>query len=126
MELHVNPAGELPIYRQIAHQITAAIADGRLAPGDRLPSHRELATRLVVAPLTVKKAYDALENEGLIDMQRGRGTFVTERPPEADNAEARARLEELARRLLSQAAVAGVELDELVTLLASLRKETGR
>jgi GntR family transcriptional regulator len=123
MDLYVNPAGELPIYRQIAHQITAAIADERLKPGDRLPSHRDLAAQLIVAPLTVKKAYDSLESDGLIETQRGRGTFVSERPPAADPRESRERLREIARHLLSQAAVAGVSMDELVKLLAEMKRK---
>jgi len=122
MELYVNPAGELPIYRQIAHQITAAIAGERLKPGERLPSHRDLATRLVIAPLTVKKAYDALERDGLIETQRGRGTFVSKRPTAVDSREARERLRDIARRLLSQAAVAGVSMKELVALLDEMKK----
>ena len=63
----INAADELPIYRQIMRQMTEAIAGGRLKPGDRLPSHRELSEQLVIAPLTVKKAYDELEALGYID-----------------------------------------------------------
>ncbi len=53
-----------------------AIAGGKLKSDNRLASHRELAERLVIAPLTVKKAYDELEAIGFIETQRGRGTFV--------------------------------------------------
>ena len=66
MQLTVNPADELPLYRQIMRQITEAIVLARLKPGDRLASHRELAEQLVIAPLTVKKAYDELEAQGFI------------------------------------------------------------
>ena len=86
MQFHVNPSGELPIYRQIMRQITDAIAGGRVAAGDQLPSHRDLAAQLVIAPLTVKKAYDELEREGLITTQRGRGTYVSESLPVVDAA----------------------------------------
>ena len=58
MQLIVNPADGLPIYRQIMRQITEAIAGGRLKAGDQLASHRDLSEQLVIAPLTVKKAYD--------------------------------------------------------------------
>jgi DNA-binding transcriptional regulator YhcF (GntR family) len=57
-------------------QIEDAIASGRLAAGAQLPSHRELSEQLVIAPLTVKKAYDELEQLGYLEQQRGRGTFV--------------------------------------------------
>jgi len=122
MQLYVNPADELPIYRQIVRQVTDAIAGGRLRAGDKLPSHRDLALRLVIAPLTVKKAYDELEAEGLIDSLRGRGTFVSERAEAGDPRERRERLRDAAQRLLSQAVATGVPLSEVVDLLREIEK----
>ena len=122
MQLFVNPSDELPIYRQIMRQITDAIAGGRLAPGAQLPSHRDLAAQLVIAPLTVKKAYDELELAGLIVTQRGKGTFVRDRVPPVDPAERRERLRDAAQRLLSQAALSGVPFADVLDLLAEVRK----
>lgn len=122
MQLHINPSDELPIYRQIMHQITDGIAGGRLAPGDQLPSHRDLAAQLVIAPLTVKKAYDELELQGLITTVRGRGTFVSERRPALDSDQRRERLRDAAQRLLSQAALIGVPFAEVMDLLEEIRK----
>ena len=113
----VNPAGELPIYRQIMRQITEAIAGGRLKPGDKLASHRELSEQLVVAPLTVKKAYDELEALGYLATQRGRGTFVSERLPKPDRAQQREQLQEAARNLLSQAYLAGLDYADVLKVL---------
>ena len=73
MQLVVNPSAELPIYRQIMRQITEAIAGGRLKAGQKLASHRELSEQIVVAPLTVKKAYDELEALGFIETSEGAG-----------------------------------------------------
>src|ERR1035438_2109764 len=81
MQLIINPADELPIYRQIMRQVTDAIAGARLKSGDKLLSHRELSEQLVIAPLTVKKAYDELESLGFIETVRGRGTFVAAKLP---------------------------------------------
>ena len=67
MQLQINPADEVPIYRQIVHQVRAAVAGGYLKAGDKLPSHRELGEELVVAPLTVKKAYEVLERDGVVE-----------------------------------------------------------
>ena len=103
--------------------MTDAIAGGRVKPGERLPSHRELAAQLVIAPLTVKKAYDELEHAGLIDTQRGRGTFVSERLPRTTRRQSRERLRETARRLLSQAALSGVPLQDVLHLLDEIHKE---
>jgi GntR family transcriptional regulator len=122
MQLHINPGDGLPIYRQIMRQITDAIAGGRITPGEQLPSHRDLAERLVIAPLTVKKAYDELEQQGLIVTQRGRGTFVCERPPAVEPAQRRERLREAAQRLLSQAALSRVPFEEVVSLLEEIQK----
>jgi len=122
MQFFISAGDDLPLYRQIIRQVTDAIAGARLEAGDRLPSHRELATQLVIAPLTVKKAYDELEQTGLIETQRGRGTFVRERLEQPDAAEKRERLRESAQRLLSQAALSGVPFKEVVDLLRELQK----
>jgi GntR family transcriptional regulator len=126
MQLFVNPAGELSIYRQIMRQIVEAIAAGRLKPGDKLPSHRDLAERLVVAPLTVKKAYDELEAEGFIETQRGRGTFVGNSIPEPDAAASQDQLRAAARNLLSQAYLAGLGMSEAVEALKRAEREMKR
>jgi GntR family transcriptional regulator len=122
MQFHVNPGDELPIYRQVVRQVVDAIVGGRLKAGDKLPSHRDLAARLVIAPLTVKKAYDELEREQLIVTQRGRGTFVADRLPVVDAAESRKRLREAAQRLLSQAALGGVPYSDVLALLEDVRE----
>jgi GntR family transcriptional regulator len=123
MRLIVNPSGELPIYRQIMREITEAIAGGRLKPGDRLASHRELAEQLVIAPLTVKKAYDELETLGFIETQRGRGTFVCARPPQLNPADQREQIKAAARRLLSQAYLAGLNFNDAVKVLKEADRE---
>ncbi len=122
MQIYIHPGDELPIYRQIVRQVTDAIAGGRLTPGQRLPSHRELALQLVIAPLTVKKAYDELEREQLIETQRGRGTFVRESLPAIDPVLKCERLRDAAQRLLSQAALSGVPHQDVLELLEELRK----
>ena len=73
----IDAGDGLPIFRQIVEQVKAAIASGALADGDRLPSHRDLARDLVVAPLTISRAYDELEREGFLVRERGKGAFVS-------------------------------------------------
>ena len=123
MQFQINPGDELPIYRQIMHQITDAIVGGRMKPGDKLASHRDLAAQLVIAPLTVKKAYDELEKEGLLHTQRGRGTFISETPPVVDSAETRRRLRDAAQRLLTQARRSGASYDDVVELIDEIWKD---
>jgi GntR family transcriptional regulator len=120
--IYINPADEVPIYRQIYRQITDAIAGGHLKAGARLPSHRELAEQLVIAPLTVKKAYDELEADKLIETQRGRGTFICARVHAPNSDARRERLRDTAQRLLSQAALSGVPFSDVIELLREIRK----
>ena len=123
MQFFINPADELPIYRQIMRQITEAIAGNRLKPGERLPSHRDLAEQLVVAPLTVKKAYDELEALRFIETQRGRGTFVRAELPERNLDGERSQLVADARRLLSNAYLRGLQYDDVLDILAQAERE---
>jgi GntR family transcriptional regulator len=123
VQFNVNSSADLPLYRQLMRQITDAIAGGRLVPGEKLKSHRELSEELVIAPLTVKKAYDELEALGFIETQRGRGTFVCEKLPRPNRADQRDRLAETARSLLSQAYLAGLDLPDVVELLRRTHTE---
>jgi GntR family transcriptional regulator len=110
MFLRIDPASGVPIYRQIMDGVRYSVASGTIAPGDRLPSVRELATTLGVNPTTIQKAYGELEHLAVIETRRGQGTFVADRPPEvADGERERRFLSEL-----SDALVRGAEegLDE--------------
>ena len=109
----------MPIYRQIVRQIQEAIAGNRLGIGQRLPSHRELAKQLVIAPLTVKRAYDELERAGLIRSFRGRGTFVEAQPEERDEAERLEGLRPQVRQLVHEAYLSGVGIEALTGLLSA-------
>ena len=77
MNLIINNSSMQPIYEQIISQIKAKIMHGELKEEVMLPSVRSLAKELKVSALTVKKSYDALEQEGFIVTVHGRGSFVT-------------------------------------------------
>src|SRR5262252_1459630 len=66
------------LYQQIVDGIKREISSGRLAPGSALPSFRTLAEDLLVSLITVKRAYEELEREGIIYRRQGLGTFVAE------------------------------------------------
>ncbi len=120
VSLAVQPGTEVPIYRQIVRQVVEAIAVGSLSQGERMPSHRELAILLAVAPLTVKKAYDEMEARGLLASRQGAGTFVIGTPDDAPSSQARrAPLRESARALAAEAALHGLSLDELLQLVSA-------
>ena len=80
MTVHVRllPNSDLPLFAQIVRQFRQAMAEGRLRPGDQLPTVRDLAVELLVNPNTVAKAYQELEKAGSIVARRGAGTFVAD------------------------------------------------
>lgn len=67
-----------PVYLKLRDQIAAAIIEGRYAEGDMLPSVRALAAEQGANPLTVAKAYQQFQNDGLVEVQRGVGMYVVE------------------------------------------------
>ena len=77
MKLIINNSSMQPIYEQIMSQIKAKIMCGELKEEEMLPSVRTFARELKVSALTVKKAYDALEEEGFVITIHGKGSFVT-------------------------------------------------
>ena len=76
VKLIINNSSMQPIYEQIVSQIKKSIMQGELQEGAVLPSVRTLAKELKVSALTVKKAYDALEEEGFVNTVHGKGSFV--------------------------------------------------
>jgi len=74
------------LYQQIARQIAAAIAAGRYAPGEKLPSERELADDLGVSRPTIRDAMIALEFQGLVEARQGSGVYVNAAPREPEDA----------------------------------------
>ena len=76
MHFEVNTTDARPIYRQIVDEVHRGIATGVLRAGEALPPLRQLAKDLGINPNTVQHAYRALEQEGLVVVHRGRGTFV--------------------------------------------------
>ncbi|MCI5622133.1 MULTISPECIES: GntR family transcriptional regulator [Anaerostipes] len=76
MKLIINGSSMVPIYEQIMDQIKAMIRNGELIENDALPSVRSLSKELKISALTVKKAYDHLEQEGFTVTVHGKGTYV--------------------------------------------------
>ncbi len=98
-------------------QITEAIVTGGLQPGEKLPSHRDLSEELVIAPLTVKKAYDELELLGFLETQRGRGTYVCVNLPQPAEGRQLEQVRTAARELLSRGYLAGLGYPEILKIL---------
>jgi GntR family transcriptional regulator len=73
---NVDPRSGVPLYTQLVDQVKRSIAVGALAPGERLPTVKQLAVDLTINPNTVARAYRDLERDGLIETSPGRGSFV--------------------------------------------------
>jgi GntR family transcriptional regulator len=111
----------VPIYVQLRDQILQAIRTGVLAPGERLPTMRQVAVALRVDLNTVRHAYDELERLGALTLERGRGSFVSE----VSSAQSRdialtQTAEVLAAGVLDRAREAGVPPAALAAALARL------
>jgi GntR family transcriptional regulator len=103
LDLTVDRAAELPLGAQLAARIRTAVREGRIGPGDRLPSVRELAEAAGVNVNTVRTVYARLESDGLVRSEHGRGTFISGRPAGDDAAtrrELRRQIAELEARLV--------------------------
>jgi GntR family transcriptional regulator len=111
-----------PIYRQLIEQVRRLIAAAILKPGDILPSVRDVALALAVNPMTVSKAYNMLETEGLLSRARGIGMLVAER-----RAPGKLEREQLLRPTLERAAAEArqLELDPeaVIILFAKILEE---
>ncbi|HYO95951.1 MAG TPA: GntR family transcriptional regulator [Polyangiaceae bacterium] len=114
MLVRVAPGNDTPLYEQIAAQLRRAISEGKVKPGERLPSARELGESLAVHMHTVLRAYDELREEGLLDVRPGRGVVVL------GSGRSRARLVELAKAFLSEGVRQGLDLRELRKLLGEV------
>jgi GntR family transcriptional regulator len=108
----INPSQAAPIWRQIEEGMRRLISLGTLAPGDTVPSVRELAQQLRVNPNTVARAYQRLTDAGVFAVRRGEGTFVSEQPTQLKKSERHDTLRDAATRYAGTAVSVGASLGE--------------
>jgi len=122
IQLQLDTKSSVPFYRQVIDQVKTAIAIGRLQPGDRLPTVRQLAVDLSINPNTVSRGYRELELTGLVESQMGSGTFVSQKKVQRDEVERQRILDEICQELLSRASSHGLSLEDILGNLEQ-RKE---
>jgi len=122
VKLQLDTKSGVPYYRQIIEQVKVAVAHGRLAPGEQLPTVRRLAVDLSINPNTVVRAYRQLEIEGVLETQQGSGTFVGHQRPEIDELERHRLLDQIITELLARASSYGFTQDDILEGLVQ-RKE---
>lgn len=115
MIIVLQDGSDIPVFKQIRNQIVMGISDGRLVPGEKLPTVRALAEEIGINSMTVSKAYQLLKQEGYIVTDRRNGVRVKESimqtrglTPEAE--------QELAR-LISEAKVKGMSRDDFIAVV---------
>lgn len=123
MHIIINHSSMEPIYEQIVSQIKAEIISGTLAAGQPLPSVRTLSKELKISALTVKKAYDYLEEEGLVNTVHGKGSFISETNQGILMEERRKELENDFERAIKKARAGGVPDEEIWELFRLIMEE---
>ena len=123
----IDTRDRTPIYAQLERALRAAVATGRLQPGDQLPTVRQLAVDLSVNANTVARVYAELERAGVIETRRGVGSFICgtaarAHPPREHDR----RLRAFITRLLADADAAGFTLEDVVQALEEHRSAEAR
>ncbi len=117
MRIIINTSSMVPIYEQIMDQIKKMVISKELKNGDNLPSVRALAAELKISALTVKKAYDLLEEEGFIATVHGKGSYVKDADPEMMAEQRYRQIEEEMELIVQKARSYGLEDAEIRQLL---------
>lgn len=121
--LRIDLASSVPVYRQIADGLRAALVHGAFGPGDRLPTVRQLAIDLAVHHNTVAQAYRMLAEEGWLDLRRHRGATVIERRTQQASAASQQNFSKRLRELTAQAVADGLDVKAIVRQFEALEKE---
>ena len=111
--IHVTTGSGTPIYRQIGDQVRLGVATGALAPGDPLPSVRNLADRLVINANTVVKAYAELVRDGVLESHHGLGFFVAAKRQVYSRAERLRRIRQAVEGFVHEAVFLDFTADEI-------------
>lgn len=117
MNIIINHSSMVPIYEQIVDVVKTQIRKGELKEDENLPSVRMLAKELKISALTVKKAYDALEEEGFAITIHGKGTYITAANTELLLEEQKKEIEADLEKAVFKAKRCGISDEELKNLL---------
>ena len=123
MHIILNHSSMVPIYEQLMEQIKSEIMNSSLKENDALPSVRTLAGELRISALTVKKAYDKLEEDGFVTTVHGKGTYVTASDQQLA-LEARTKAVEADfEKAIDRAKIIGLSKDEILEIVTLLLDE---
>lgn len=123
MNIIIINGSSVPIYEQIKNTIKENIISGKLQDDEQLPSVRTLSKELKISILTVKKAYDELENEGFVVTRQGLGSFVTSDNQELKREEKQKDLENHLIEACKLSKVLELKKEELYELIRFIYEE---
>lgn len=115
--LDIDPRRAIPIWKQIETGVRRLVAAGRLPAETALPSVRELAAELRVNPATVAKAYRRLVDDGVLEVRRGEGTFVSQRSARDLRSDRTRQLEVATAQFVGAVRDLGVDREEMLRVL---------
>lgn len=116
MRIIISNSSSVPIYEQIKNQIINQIMSDELNEGDLIPSIRSLANDIKISVMTIKKAYDELENEGYIQSVQGKGTFVASKNTELAKERANKDIEEHISKIIEISNKFNISKEEILDL----------
>ncbi len=117
MHIILNNSSMVPIYEQLMDQVKNAIINGELSENEALPSVRALSGKLRISALTVKKAYDRLEEEGFVVTVHGKGTYVAAADRQLALEARRKSVEDDFAAAVSKAAAVGLGREEILEIV---------
>lgn len=121
--LIIQASSQIPIYEQIRSQIERMILQGSLQENEQLPSVRQFARDYKISALTVKKAYDLLEQDRLIATAQGKGSFVLALPASSKAEERQKQIEDTLEKALEQARLSGLSRQEILDLVSLILED---
>ena len=116
MKIIISNSCSIPIYEQIKNQIINQIVSDELVEGESIPSIRALASDIKISVMTIKKAYDELEEEGYIKSVQGKGTFVEPKNIELVKEKANKEIENYISKIIDIADRYNINKNEIVDL----------
>jgi GntR family transcriptional regulator len=120
MILHLSDLSQEPLHSQISRQIRAKVLSGNLVEGTLLPSIRALAREQRVSVITVQRAYEDLDREGIIDSRRGKGFYVASLTDDRKLGISLGRLRENLRPVMQDALAAGMTRDQILRVIREM------
>lgn len=116
MNIDIVYGSRTPIYEQIVSEVEKLITLGVLKPDEQIPSIRDLACSLGINPNTVKKAYDILENKGIIISKSTKGTFISRDISKAKEIKIKSLTEDI-NKLIKELVSYGLSKEEIIAKL---------